>query len=388
VVSITLDFFAYREGVKRAILAQEGKPEAEADLFVAGWLAYALSLDGTETNPPLSRLIGRLSSWAEKDDTWASPKSLGAMSFLGYLFSESPNLDIIDRIISAVTQQLSRDPTKFSPLNDPEQFFPVALFAGRLEDQEDVKSALKAIARRYSQGNLRRRLLYDAALRELGEEVAVPSVEEPETDEGDILVLVWWWERYGDPRERPKWWAALEGIKDGLSLYQEAEGPARALSAVDLALLYEALTGATSQPNPDLLFNICPLHPRVRRVAESLFIAGEHKSAVEEAAKALNEFIQQRTGSEKGEAELVKSVLKGKSPKLQLTALPLDTVSGLNEQNGLALIADGIFTAFRNPKAHIVKDDPRLQMDALEGLEQLMIISYVFKRVERGTVRP
>jgi hypothetical protein len=64
----------------------------------------------------------------------------------------------------------------------------------------------------------------------------------------------------------------------------------------------------------------------------------------------------------------------------------LDTDSGMNEQKGLALICEGIFSAFRNPKAHEPDEDELIKLDPYEALEQLIIIDYLMKRIERAKI--
>ena len=56
--------------------------------------------------------------------------------------------------------------------------------------------------------------------------------------------------------------------------------------------------------------------------------------------------------------------------------------SGKSEQSGLALIFEGVFRAFRNPKGHELEDRPLVKITALEALEQLIVISYLMRRLE------
>jgi hypothetical protein len=58
--------------------------------------------------------------------------------------------------------------------------------------------------------------------------------------------------------------------------------------------------------------------------------------------------------------------------------------AGRNEQAGLALIAEGVFKAFRNPKGHKPKDHPLVELDGYEALDQLVIISFLMKRIEEA----
>jgi len=389
-VSMRMDFYRYREEVKQAILERITRLDSEWDPFAASWLAYALSQDGFEANQPLQGLVDRLALWADKDEAWAARRNLGALCFLGYFLSkmgkEVPGFT--DRVLKQIERIEEQKSHKFSPVNDPEQVFPMALLISSLEEvSQSLKDSLKEIARKRMQGTLKRQILYGAALRELGEVIPPPASTGDVGDPGDVIALVWCWERYGVSGERAKWWGAFENIKDGLSFYQdEVREGTRVLSTSEVSLLYEALTRETVNPDPNLLFDLYPLHSRVKEIAGSLFKSGEYKNAVEEATHALNAFIQDKTGSTKTEAKLVQSVMKSSPPVLKLNSY-LDTDSGKNEQAGLALITEGIFKAFRNPKAHSPKDAPQVQMDALEALDQLAIISYIFKRVERAQVR-
>ena len=390
-VSVSIDFYRYREEVKRAILQQIARLDSEWDPFVASWLAYALSQDGFEANQPLLGLVKRLDFWASKNEAWAHRRNVGALSFLGYFLNKlrKDTGDFTDRVLEQIGRLEKLKDHKFSPMNDPEQVFPMALLVNSLEEvSQSLKDFLKKTAQGGMQGTLKRQILYGAALRELGEEVSLPADTGGVTDPGDVIVLVWYWKRYGVVGDQEKWWSTFDSIKEMLSFDQDevSEGT-RVLSSSELALLYEALTIETANPDPNLLFDLYPLHPRVKEIAASLFKSGEYNNSVEEAAKALNAFIQSKTGSTKTEAALVQSVMKSFPPTLKLNPY-LDTDSGKNEQTGLSLITEGIFKAFRNPKAHSPKDAPQVQIDALGALDQLVIISYIFKRVEGAEVDP
>ncbi len=389
-VSMKMDFYRYREEVKQAILQRIARLNSEWDPFAASWLAYALSQDGFEANQPFSELVRRLTLWADKDGIWDARRNLGALCFLGYFLrkmsKETP--DFTPRVLEQTKQLEKQKDHKFSPLNDPEQVFPIALLVRSLEEaSQSLKDSLKEVVRTRMQGTLKRQILYGAALRELGEAIPLPEPKEDVSDPSDIIALVWCWERYGEPGERAKWWGAFESVKELLSLDQDkAHKGVRILSDSEIAQLYEALTRETANPDPNMLFEYYPLHQRIKEIAASFYEKGEYKNAVEEATKALNAFIREKTNSKKTEVELVQSVMKNfPNPILRLTPY-LEEDSGKNEQAGLALIAEGIFKAFRNPKAHIPKDTPQAQIDALEALEQLVIISYIFKRVEQAEV--
>lgn len=109
-----------------------------------------------------------------------------------------------------------------------------------------------------------------------------------------------------------------------------------------------------------------------------------------EATKKLNEFIQHKTGvRNKSEAELVQATMKQiGNPKnliIQFNEFLFED-SGKNEQKGLALITEGIFSAFRNPKGHKPEDHPLVEITPYEALAQLIIIDYIWKRIENAKI--
>jgi uncharacterized protein (TIGR02391 family) len=200
-----------------------------------------------------------------------------------------------------------------------------------------------------------------------------------------MIALVWYWERYESQRERAKWWGTFESIKEQLSFGQNGrrEG-VRVLSPPEMALLYEALTRETANPDPNLLFDLYPLHPRVKEIARKPFKEGNYIHAVFEATKALEEYLKRITGIDRNCRPLVQEIFGGEPPRIRFNRY--ESRSEKDEQKGLQLIAEGICAAFRNPKGHEPMDAPTVQIDALEALDQLVIISYIFKRVERAEV--
>lgn len=385
-----MDLYRSREEVKQAILQQIARLNSEGDPFAASWLAYALSQDGFEANQPFSELVRRLILWADKDEIWDTRRNLGALCFLGYFLrkmgKETPGFT--PRVLDQIERLKEQKDHKFSPMNDPEQVFPMALLVGSLEEtSQSLEDSLKEIARTRMQGTLKRQILYGAALKELGESISLPEPGEDVSDIGDIIALVWCWERYGKAGERAKWWEAFDRVKELLSFDQaETREGARVLSNSEIAQLYEALTRETADPDPNLLFDLYPLHPRVKEIARKPFKEGNYLHAVFEATKAFEKYLKRITGIDKNCRPLVQETFGGESPKIKFNKL--ESRSEKDEQTGLQLIAEGICAAFRNPKGHEPMDAPAVQIDAIEALDQLVIISYIFKRVERAEIEP
>lgn len=385
---VLVNFYRYQEELRRVLLAQKAALGDNWDPFVAAWIAYALAVDGGENNQPLLELRDRLQRWLDDEDVWRYQRNVGpiaATMWLCYKTGVSVDPVVVERL-SVEVRGLNTD-DKWSPLREGEQVFLLAL-GFQDTDKDEVKNYLRKIAVREAQrGPVRRRVLYAAAARELGE--SVPCPESNPQDEGDIIALLWWAERYeGD---KHKQWERFGSVQERIALDEgAASGGQRVLGIPEMAMLYEAVVKETRYPEPMLLFDYFPLHKRIRELTRIYFRDGKYTAAVFEATKALNEIIQQRSGiTDKSEAELVQATMKqiGDPSKLRIRFNDcLDEDSGKNEQAGLALICEGVFKAFRNPKGHKPEDHELVQLDPYEALEQLIVISYLMKRIEKAKV--
>ena len=79
---------------------------------------------------------------------------------------------------------------------------------------------------------------------------------------------------------------------------------------------------------------------------------------------------------------LVEATMAGSSPRLRIN--PLGTRTQRDEQLGLANLAKGLFSAFRNPAAH----EPRIEWSLSEqdALDVLGTLSVIHRRLDVATV--
>ena len=390
-----LNFYAYREETKRNLLRRWERLDLSEYPLDWAWIAYALSLDGTAQNPFLDQAVDQALRWVSSETAWEYERNLGALGLLCFVLrraniQECDNLS--DRIAAQLRELIDRGVDKFSHLNDPDIVLGVALgVTTTLSD--DLKEWLQRHCLQSAQtGNLRRRLLFLAAAIELG---ASPSPVSLPTDSLRIDAIspaLWFAERYRNYLDKDEHcqalWDELAVTKEAIILEPlEQSNGGFVISNIDIAMLYEALTSQTRAVDPLILFQNFPLHPEVRRLAESLFAKGEYVGAVFEAAKAFVDAAKQKAGyptDAKGQpldgAPLMQHVFSPKHPILKFNALA--SQSDKDEHRGLGLIAEGIVAAVRNPKAHTTKDN--IPLDAYEALEQLIVISYLFKRVDKA----
>jgi uncharacterized protein (TIGR02391 family) len=390
---VPINFHQYREELKKVLLARRDQLGTEWDAFTAAWITYALSQEGIQGNAPLKEIAVTLQRWRGEGQGWEQQRNLGPLAFSCWLerqMGTSCDVTIVTRLSTSVKSLRADD--KLGLLRDPEQVFLLALGLSAVEDGTTSAGGAKAqliqaAKQEVKRGLLRRRTLYAAALREMGESINVP--EQDPQDAGDIIAFVWWCERYGDGMNKNEQWHHFASVKDMIALDpNEASEAQQVLSVPELAMLYEAVCREASQPDPILLFEYFPLHPKVRAIAQDHFRNGKYVTAVFEACKKLNELIQEKSGvKDKNEAELVQATMKQINDPTKLKIRfneVLHEDCGKNEQAGLALICEGIFKAFRNPKGHKPEDHPSLHIEPYAALHQLVVVSYLMERVEEA----
>lgn len=394
---VSLNLLQYREEVKRALLARKNELDQEWDPFVASWLAYAFLCEGGTSSLLAREIFERLNSWAQEETVWQFRRNISPLLFLIWLqeqFRSTPDKAFVKKVLDALLTLNPDD--RFSPLRYPEQVFLMALGLSSLKRRRKAKSHfVSAIAPQLTKGSMARQVLYAAAMKEIKEAYPLPSFQPK--DVTDVLVMLWWAERYHESVEKSHCWSQFEGIAATLLLYKTDEfDTRRVLSEWELALLYEALIRQTSQPDPIMLFEYYPLHSRVRQIAEKDFKAGNYFGAVFEACKALEDYLKHVSNSTKIGVRLVEEVLGKPDMSSRTFSTPIvklnpldntsrDFVSQLDEQKGFSSLTIGIFQAFRNPKGHQPKDKTWVGIDAYEALDQLVVISLVMKRVQDAT---
>jgi uncharacterized protein (TIGR02391 family) len=387
-----INFYQYKAEIKIAILKRKETLDAHSHPNEAAWLAYALLADGRENNELLKGMVKELLRWALSEGSDIHDRNLCPLSLCCLLAdSEEQRQSIRERIIRKLGSLLAKDLERFSILNDPVQVFSISLATAPLLATPLKKQLADLCKKNLSETKIIRQVFFTASLVELGEKPSsIPKGDNDIADPVDLISILWFFEHFANTfsYDVSSLWERFEKIKEGITL----EGPSgeehalRPLSNFELALLYESVSAQARRVDPVSLFDNYPLHPRVREIAEKHFKTKSFVQAVEQATRAFNEYIQQKSGvTNKSETALVQSTMKQvdrpKDLKIKFNDA-LDQESGKNEQAGLALIAEGIFKAYRNPKGHKPEDHPLVQIDPYQALDQLITISYLMKRVD------
>lgn len=409
-----IDFYEYRKDVARKLLSLANTLNIDEDPLEYAWIVYGLSNMDSECNLILEH-INTLKRWMKSQEIRKEKKELPKeylpviSSYLYVLQRCSLRIsqDDIDLALALLSKELSKFNNssailqRYSLFNIPEAVFLISVGLSKFVNPEIKKNLRDIIVKLGEYGSSKRKTLYHAANFELSPEKGeIPleikeCVHSAESAE-DIITLLWFLRRYDQMfiNEQSEKWGLQSILWKRLAKIEPLLDETLSNSGITLALFYEVVLYETTLPNPHVLFDNYPLHPEVRRVSEGLYKKGEYLSAVFEAAKAFDRYVQKLTNAKDskgkdlfGYALFDKTMNPGKNigdknPLIKFNNLK--TATEFSEQSGIWHLALGVHLAFRNPKGHQPKTT--LNINAYEALDQLVVISYLFKRVEKATI--
>lgn len=125
-------------------------------------------------------------------------------------------------------------------------------------------------------------------------------------------------------------------------------------------------------------FSDLDLHPEIAKAVGKLFQDGHYANAVEDACKALDGLVQNKSGRlDISGTDLMQTVFSPKAPILRFG--PLTTESDRSEQQGMMFLYAGAMLALRNPRAHrLIEDGPE------QALEYIGFLSLLAKALDRA----
>jgi len=143
-----------------------------------------------------------------------------------------------------------------------------------------------------------------------------------------------------------------------------------------------ACTGTA--PAPSTYFDRLNLHPRILDVSRNLFLDGYHWEAVFAAAKALVNYVKERSGRHDLDgAPLVRAVFSRNGPLLAFNDLANQT--DLDEQEGMMHLFEGAVLGIRNPGGHAFPEGP--EQRAVEYISLLSLLAYRVQEAKRHKVQ-
>jgi len=383
-VPISLDFHFLRDNIRIELTRRLETINPINQAFDAGWLLYGIFHLGGVNGGLRKSVTYNFEKWVN-EVAGKRERDLGALCLAHYLFKKQEIKANIEKKVKLLLDQAIKERKgKFKVLNDPEQFFCISLCKGI--DDKKIQELIK-IASEKATGRVSRKVLLFGAIARMGGEIYNINNFDNIDDPDDIITVTWYKRVFFTNEDISKLWGKIEVV---LPIMQIGQGPEVCrLSNSTIALLSEAISHEISEPNANMIFELYPFAHEIKSITKKHFKQGSYVSAVFEATKKLNEMIQNKTNSRKNEAELVKSTMKLKErglPQIQFNDY-IGEVSGKNEQSGIASIAEGIFTGFRNPKGHKPQDHHLVEMTSFECLGQLIIIDYIWKRVLNAKIQ-
>jgi uncharacterized protein (TIGR02391 family) len=143
----------------------------------------------------------------------------------------------------------------------------------------------------------------------------------------------------------------------------------------------EDLGGAGGTSVPSTYFDRLNLHPRILDVSRDLFLDGYHWEAVFAAAKALVNYIKERSGRHDLDgAPLARTVFSPNSPVLAFNDLSDRT--DLDEQEGMMHLFEGAILGIRNPGGHSFPEGP--EQRAVGYVSLLSLLAYRVQEAKRA----
>lgn len=129
----------------------------------------------------------------------------------------------------------------------------------------------------------------------------------------------------------------------------------------------------SSAPTPKVYLDYLNLHPRIHDVVRDLFVDGYHWEAVFAAAKALVNYVKERSGQHKLDgAPLMRTVFSKNNALLQFNELKDQTDS--DEQEGMMHLFEGVVLGIRNPGGHSFPEGP--EQRAIEYISLISLLAY------------
>jgi uncharacterized protein (TIGR02391 family) len=142
----------------------------------------------------------------------------------------------------------------------------------------------------------------------------------------------------------------------------------------------EDLAGAGTTPAPSTYFDRLNLHPRILDVSRDLFLDGHPWEAVFAAAKALVNYIKERSACHDLDgAPLARTVFSKNNPILAFNDLSDQTKQ--DEQEGMMHLFEGAILGIRNPGGHSFPEGP--EQRAVEYISLLSLLAYRVQEAKR-----
>lgn len=159
--------------------------------------------------------------------------------------------------------------------------------------------------------------------------------------------------------------AAQEATARATPAKDEGDKPPRQRASDDVVEIYDWLVR----------------HTELRLATRGLFIDGYFARSVEEAFKALNNFVKRRSGLDTADGDgLMREAFSATNPRLRIPKR-LQTQTERSQQRGYMDIFAGCMAGIRNPRAH----EHELDDDPSDAVALLGFAEHLFQVAESAT---
>ena len=173
-------------------------------------------------------------------------------------------------------------------------------------------------------------------------------------------------------------------VLEGLRKFQEylfELGVARSVLALPAPRMLALASPTAEGAEPASVFARVVVEPEIEQVSRDLFMSGHYSLSVQEAYKAVDKYVKDKTGSSTVTGtQLMDLVFSPNEPILHWTERK--TQSEIDEQRGYHRLYSGAMLGIRNPVTHEFNwvDDPKV------ALELLVFAQHLLRKAKTATV--
>ena len=165
-------------------------------------------------------------------------------------------------------------------------------------------------------------------------------------------------------------------ILESLRKFQEhllQLGVARAVLALPAPRMLSLPSPTAEGAEPASVFARVVIEPEIEQVSRDLFMSGHYSLSVQEAYKAVDKYVKEKTGSAAATGTpLMELVFSPNDPVLHWSERK--TQSEIDEQRGYHRLYSGAMLGIRNPVTHEFNwvDDPELALELIVFAQHLL----------------
>lgn len=400
---VPIDLHKLLEKTKKEIVKRFEEINVESYPVDFAWLLYALQHE--RDSPLFTENFEKLKIWSFSNDSERNDRNIGALALCMYFMGESNEATkILERIKAILERNLNKLQFRHNVLNDPGEMFLISLISDCLE--ENLRNQLLEISAKNIIGSISRKILFLASSIDFGmepnkvENTAKKILVESELKKiEDVIAVLWFCKKFDKLSEYiPSLLVKLDKM-----FFILEEDNRISIPTQYLALLYEIISKELAGPHPLTIFSLYPFERELRRICEEHIKNKKYSTAISEALKKVKEILKEKAKEsgmdpnkiknlETKERIFIRELLNPRIPQnyrerdieeIPIRFSELKDKGELNFQEGLALLLEGAWAAFRHPEAHYPENHQIRRLDPYEAIAILVLIDYLLKQIKK-----